>query len=188
MFLQQIAVAERLLTHGTLVLLGAGVYDHVAAQVARAREAFAAHLAPIPIQATMEVLVQLQTAVRHKRLVALRATPRLPQFTRQRLRKRSTNCRSTCPVGCVGLKVDNSLALSTYIPLIFATLFILNSVFVSQAIPKKVKHHLHDALYVIIASIMHLTMMSILHWVIYISILAHVIYIQGMETKPHSDI
>ena len=55
--LQYIAVAERLLTHGTLVLLGAGVYDHVATQVARAREAFAAQLAPIPIQATMEVLV-----------------------------------------------------------------------------------------------------------------------------------
>ena len=36
-FLQQIAIAERLLTHGTFVLLGAGVYDHVATQVARAR-------------------------------------------------------------------------------------------------------------------------------------------------------
>ena len=112
-FLQQIAIAEPLPTHGTLVLLGAGVYDHVATQVARAREAFAAHLASIPIQATMEVLVQLQTAVRHKRLVALRATPRLPMFTGQRLRKRSTNCRHTCPVGCVGLQVDNSGVISS---------------------------------------------------------------------------
>ena len=106
-FLQQIAIAERLLTHGTVVLLGAGVYNHVTTQVAGARESFAAHLAPIPIQATMEVLVQLQTAVRHKRLVALRTTPRLPLFTGQRLRKRSANCRSTCPVGWVGLQVDN---------------------------------------------------------------------------------
>ena len=112
-FLQQIAIAERLLTHGTLVLLGAGVYDHVATQVARAREAFAAHLAPIPIQATMEVFVQLQTAVRHKRLVALRATPRLPHFGRRGLRKRRTNCRSTCPVGWVSLQVDNSGAISS---------------------------------------------------------------------------
>ena len=112
-FLQQIAVAERLLIHGTLIMLGAGVYDHESTQVARARKTFAAHLAPIPMQATMEVFVQLQTAVRHKRLVALRATPRLPLFTGQRLRKRSTNCRSTCPVGCVGLQVDNSGVISS---------------------------------------------------------------------------
>ena len=35
-FLQQIAVVERLLTHGTFVLIGAGVDDNVATQVARA--------------------------------------------------------------------------------------------------------------------------------------------------------
>ena len=58
-FLQQIAIVDRLLTHGTRVLLGAGVYDHVATQIARARETFAAHLAPIPKLATMKVLVQL---------------------------------------------------------------------------------------------------------------------------------
>ena len=58
-FLHHIAIAERLLTHGTLVLLGAGVYDHEAAEVARARETFAAHFASVPIQATMEVFVQL---------------------------------------------------------------------------------------------------------------------------------
>ena len=112
-FLQQIAIAECLLTHGTLVLLGAGVYDHVATQVARTREAFAAHLAPIPIQATMEVLVQLQTTVCNKCLVALRTTPRLPRFAGQRLRKRSTNCRGTCPVGCVGLQVNNLSVISS---------------------------------------------------------------------------
>ena len=122
-------------------------------------------------QATMEVLVQLQTAVCHKRLVALRATPRLPQFGRRGLRKRRTNCRSTCPVGWVSLQVDNSGAISSVY---------LHNTHLCDTLhskPKKVKHHLHDALYLIIASIMHLTMMSIFHWGIYISILAHVSYL-----------
>lgn len=74
-FFQQIAVAKRLRTQSTLVLLVACVYDHVTTQVACAREPLATNLAPIPIQAPVEVLVQFQTAARHKCFAAFWTTP-----------------------------------------------------------------------------------------------------------------
>ena len=57
--------------------------------------------------------MQLQTAVRHNCLAALRSRPLLPRFGRRGLRKRRTNCRSTCPVGWVSLQVDKSSVISS---------------------------------------------------------------------------
>ena len=98
-FLQQIAIAERLLTQGTLVLLGAGVYDQVATQVA-GTGTDTSHDGGL-------------RAVRHKCLAALRSRPLLPRVGRRGLRKRRTNCRSTCPVGWVSLQVDKSIVISS---------------------------------------------------------------------------
>ena len=106
------SVAKRIVAKRARVILASRVHSQVTLEVASGGEAFAAHLASIPIQATMEVLMQFQTVVRHKRLVALRATPRLPQFGRQRLRKRRTYCRRTCP----DLQVDISRVISSVYP------------------------------------------------------------------------
>ena len=75
-FLQQVAVAKRLLAQRALVRFLAGVYHHVPAQVTRAREALSTDLAPVAVEAAVQVLVQFQAAVRDEGLAALGTSPR----------------------------------------------------------------------------------------------------------------
>ena len=75
-FLQQVAVAKRLLAQRAVVGLLARVYHHVPAQVTRAREALATDLAPVAVETSVEVLVQLQAATCDEGLAALGTDPR----------------------------------------------------------------------------------------------------------------
>jgi len=75
-FLQQVAVAKCLLTQRALVRFLARMYYHVTTQVTRAREAFSADLAPVPVETTVEVLVQFQAAACDESLAALGTNPR----------------------------------------------------------------------------------------------------------------
>ena len=76
--LQQVAVAERLLTQGADVLLAARVCHQVAPQVGGGREPLAAVLTLIAVEAAVESLVLSQAARRRERLLACHAKIRLP--------------------------------------------------------------------------------------------------------------
>ena len=76
--LQQIAVAERLLTKRADVLLAARVCHQVASQVGRGGEPLAAVLTLIAVEAAVQSLVLPQAARRRERLLARAAKIRLP--------------------------------------------------------------------------------------------------------------